>query len=279
MGAEVAACPDRVWLRTDMEAPEQLALPMGQACAFALGYVAGDNQDSLTIAGFGEGRALLAVADGAGGQASGADASALAIRHLLAEAHDAVSRDQSLGSGIMAGFDAANAAILELGVGAASTLVVAELEGHTVRSYHAGDSAVLVTGQRGRIKHLSIAHSPVGYAQEAGMLTEREALRHAERHLVSNILGTAEMRIEVGPVVSLAARDTLVLGSDGLFDNLRVDEVADCVRKGDLRRATAELARRVRDRMGDPRPGVPGKPDDLGVILYRREPRDTAARA
>lgn len=279
MGTETGDCADRVWLCADMDAPEPVALPMGRASAFALGHVAGDNQDSLAVATFDEGRALLAVADGAGGQAAGADASALAIRHLLTEARGAVSREQSLGSGIMAGFDAANAAILELGVGAASTLVVAELEGHTVRSYHAGDSAVLVTGQRGRIKHLSIAHSPVGYAQEAGMLTEREALRHAERHLVSNILGTAEMRIEVGPVVSLAARDTLVLGSDGLFDNLRVNEVADCVRKGDLGRATVELARRVRDRMADPRPGVPSKPDDLGVILYRREPRDVAARA
>ncbi len=264
-----ASVTSTLWLRADLDAPELVALPGGQVAAFARGHDPECNQDALALAAFDGGRALLAVADGAGGQASGGEAAVHAVRRLLSEVQQAASRGQPLTAGILAGFDSANDSILGLGVGAASTLVVAELDGRTVRSYHAGDSAVLVTGQRGRIKLQTIAHSPVGYAQEAGMLSEREALRHDERHLVSNLLGTPEMRIEVGPVLTLAPRDTLVLGSDGLFDNLSVDEVSACIRTGSLHDAASRLSERTLDRMGHPRPGTPSKPDDIGFLVYR----------
>ena len=57
----------------------------------------------------------------------------------------------------------------------------------------------------------TVAHSPVGYAEEAGLLDREEAIHHAHRHLVSNMLGMPEMHIEVGPPLTLDARDTIVL--------------------------------------------------------------------
>ncbi|MGD8862975.1 MAG: protein phosphatase 2C domain-containing protein [Myxococcales bacterium] len=269
MAAEAEQNPASLWLRADLEEPQSVRLPGGDAVVFALGHDPGSNQDAVCVAALDDHRALLAVADGAGGQAAGGKASEIAVRRVLSEAHAAIARDGAVSAGILAGFDAANRAILELGVGAASTLAVIEIEDRVARSYHAGDSAVLVTGQRGRLKLLTIAHSPVGYAQEAGVLTEQEALHHEDRHVVSNMLGTSEMRIEVGPAVTLAPRDTLVLGSDGLFDNLTVDEVAECVRKGPLARAAARLAGRALQRMEGPAPDLPSKPDDLGFLLYR----------
>jgi len=139
-----------------------------------------------------------------------------------------------------------------------------------MRAYHAGDSMVLVTGQRGRIKWLTIPHSPVGYAVEAGLLDRGDALHHEDLHLVSNLLGGQGMRIELGASLELSPRDTVVLASDGLSDNLHLDEIVDRVRKGPLCQAVAALAALGRQRMAASAEGVPSKPDDLTFIAIRR---------
>ena len=69
------------------------------------------------------------------------------------------------------------------------------------------------------------------------MISEREAMFHAERHLVLNMIGSEEMRIEIGPVHRLAPYDTVVVASDGLWDNLYVEEVAELLRPTTLRDA------------------------------------------
>jgi serine/threonine protein phosphatase PrpC len=127
-----------------------------------------------------------------------------------------------------------------------------------------------VVGQRGRVKSRTVDHTPTGYAMEAGVMNEREALRHDERHLVFNMVGTSEMRIEIGPSLQLSARDTIVIATDGLFDNLTLESILNRVRKGPLERGVAEVAASARKRMTS---GVqPSKPDDLTVVAYRRLP-------
>jgi serine/threonine protein phosphatase PrpC len=162
---------------------------------------------------------------------------------------------------------------LDLGLGAATTLTVVEIDGARMRPYHVGDSPVLVLGQKGRIKLQSISHSPVGYGLEGGFIDEKEALQHDQRHLVSNVIGTEDMRIDVGPARSLASRDTVLMSSDGLVDNLRTGEIIDYIRKGPLEMAANLLANqataRMRGRVGD----APSKPDDLTFILFRLHER------
>ncbi len=77
------------------------------------------------------------------------------------------------------------------------------------------------------------------------------------------------MRIEIGPSVAMARRDTLMLASDGLSDNLFADEIVEIVRKGPLPRAAESLRSSGSERMRDPRAGRPSKPDDLTFILFR----------
>jgi serine/threonine protein phosphatase PrpC len=115
----------------------------------------------------------------------------------------------------------------------------------------------------------TLPHSPVGYAVEAGILDVRRALHHEDRHLVSNLLGAPDMRIDVGPRVRLRQRDTVVLGSDGLFDNLHVSEVVEIVRGGPLEPTAADLAGRCRARM-TANGNAPCHPDDLTFALFRR---------
>jgi serine/threonine protein phosphatase PrpC len=148
--------------------------------------------------------------------------------------------------------------------------VVAQLDATRLRSYHVGDSELLAVGQRGRIKQRVVPHSPTGFAVEAGLLDEDEAVQHDQRHVLFNVIGSADMRVEVGPALQLAARDTVLLASDGLFDNLYTDEIIDTIRTGRLTAAADRLVERVQARMRSK--GVadqPCKPDDLTVILFR----------
>jgi serine/threonine protein phosphatase PrpC len=215
---------------------------------------------------------VLALSDGAGGHPGGAEAAKVAVRAVCDAVTSPGHGPENLRSAIVNGFESANAAIASLGTGAAATLAVVELRDGRMRAYHAGDSMVLVTGQRGRLKWLNVPHSPVGYAVEAGLLDRGEALHHEDLHLVSNLLGDRDMRIELGATVPLSVRDTVVVASDGLSDNLHLDEIVDLVRKGPLKRAVDALAALGRTRMAEAADGAPSKPDDFTLIAIRQRP-------
>ncbi len=236
------------------------------------------NEDGAALIPFDENAGVLAVADGLGGERAGEQASRAALAELIASVQQADHNEASLRTAILNGFENANRAVAALGLGAGTTLAVAEIQGRTVRSYHAGDSMMLVVGQRGRIKFQTISHSPVGYAVESGLLDASEAMHHEDRHVVSNIIGSADMRIELGSTVELAACDTLILASDGLFDNLRISEIVERIRKGALKKVLADLAEACRRRMHSLEPGEPSKPDDLTFIAYRLTPPKRASK-
>lgn len=236
------------------------------------------NEDAAAVIATGSEGAVLAVADGLGGAPAGQKASSIAVS-CLADAVLAALRDaRDVRAGVLDGFERANAEVVALGVGAGTTLTVAEVNGSSARSYHVGDSFFLITGNRGKVKAQTISHSPVGYGIESGLLDPEGAMHHQERHFVSNVIGSADMHIEVGSPLALAPRDTLVIGSDGLSDNLRISEIVDCVRKGGLGRASRELARRAGERMIASAGETPSKPDDLTFLIYRRRSSSSTRR-
>ena len=64
--------------------------------------------------------------------------------------------------------------------------------------------------------------------------------------------------------------DTVLLASDGLFDNLFIDEIVNTIRSGPLVAAADRLVERVQARMqGQGAADQPCKPDDLTVVLFR----------
>lgn len=227
------------------------------------------NEDAVGIIPTGAESGVIAVADGLGGAPAGKQASFLAIQSLARAVEEAVREEAEIRTGILNGFESANEDVLALAMGAATTLTVVEFDGHLVRHYHVGDSIMLLTGQRGKVKMQSIPHSPVGYAVEAGLLDETDAMHHEERHVISNVIGSAEMHIEVGSAIELAPRDTLLLASDGLSDNLHMPEIVECMRKGPLAEASRRLATMARERMEGGGEGEPSKPDDLTFAIFR----------
>jgi serine/threonine protein phosphatase PrpC len=232
-----------------------------------------ENEDTLAIIPYGPGAVALVVADGAGGLPAGRRASQTAVHTLAESLQSAMDKTMLLRTAILNGIEAANEAVLALANGSATTMTVITVEGLHARSYQIGDSEAIIVGQRGVIKLQTTAHSPTGFAVEAGFLDEREALHHETRHLVSNFLGTSEMRIDVGATVKLRPRDTVMVASDGLMDNVHVTEIVECIRKGPLPEAVERLANMARRRMLTERDGQPSKPDDLSLILFRKPNR------
>lgn len=261
-----------IFTDVDMRRGEHFELPGAVASVLSIRKPGrdGPNEDAAALVSVGDTATVAVLSDGAGGHPGGAKAAALAVKAVCESVAGLGADATNLRAAIINGFEAANGAIAALGTGAAATLAAVEVQGATMRAYHAGDSMVLVTGQRGKIKWLNIPHSPVGYAVEAGLLDRGEALHHEDLHLVSNLLGGQDMRIELGATVTLAQRDTIVVASDGLSDNLHLDEIVDIVRKGPLRRAVDALAALGRKRMETPEEGAPSKPDDLTLVALRR---------
>lgn len=229
-----------------------------------------DNEDSVAAIPYGLGAVVLVVADGAGGLPAGRRASQTAVGSLEASLKGAMDETTLLRTAILNGIDAANEAVLALGNGSATTMTVVAVEGHIARSYQIGDSEAMIVGQRGRIRLQTMAHSPTGFAVEAGFLDQRAALHHEERHLVSNFIGTTDMRIDVGAETKLNAKDTILLASDGLTDNVHSHEIADLIRKGPLSDSVQSMIGLVRRRMTVETMHQPSKPDDLSVILFRK---------
>ncbi len=265
----------------EMSGPELVAVAGGEVAVFSARSPSKQtsNEDAAVIVPVANRGAILAVADGLGGQRSGAEAAELAVK-AVAGCVTAADSVAGLRAAILDGFERANQSVSDLGVGAATTLAAVEIDGSTIRPYHVGDSTILVAGQRGRIELLTVSHSPVGYAVEAGLLDEHEAIHHEDRHLVSNIVGSPEMRIEVGRSLTLKPRDTLLIGTDGLFDNMHVAEVVEAIRKGRLAVIAGALADACLRRMQEPEPDHPSHPDDLTFLIYRRsrEARGTKRR-
>lgn len=261
----------RMWFGEEQRQSLEACPPDG-VCLF---YTARDgrkqtsNEDAALIAGTVNAATILAVADGVGGQPDGEVASRICLETLAETLRAPEAEGVALRELVLASFEEANRRLLTGGSGRAATLVVATIENRELRCYWVGDSGILVFSARGATRMQNIAHSPVGYALDSGWLDEREAMLHAERHLVSNVIGTADMHVSISSPIRLRLQDSVVLASDGLFDNLYVAEIIATMRRGRLSRVLREVVALCQRRMRHPLPGEPGKSDDLTILAFR----------
>lgn len=218
----------------------------------------GTNEDALLVQQTPRG-VFLAVADGVGGMPHGERASRLAL--------EAFSRSVAHEDWPVRGMDAAQASVRRLG-GACTTVVAGEVVGDRARFVHCGDAAALVVGARGHLRLETVPHSPTGFAIAGGLMDEDEARLSESRHLVNNLLGTIPLRYEITGPIKLMKRDTIVLASDGLFDNLSVHEIVEAARLRPLVRAMDALLDLCATRMASDAEGT--KPDDLTIVVWRR---------
>ena len=259
------------YISSEMESPDLIRTAQGQVAVMSRACPGKkrENEDCAAIIPITRNSVVLMVADGVGGHVNGSVASSFMTRLLENRITDDDSSAISLRESILSSIEKTNLTLLRKETGEATTVAIVEITGNRLRSYHVGDSEVLVTGQRGKLKLQTVPHSPVGYAMESGLLEEDEAIRHSDRHYVSNIVGQDDMHITVSSQVKLGSRDTVLLGTDGVFDNLYKDEVMDIIRKGPLDRAANKLWKLIEKRMQEMDGEKPSKPDDMTFILYR----------
>ena len=195
---------------------------------------------------------LYVVADGMGGHAAGAQASALAVSTVMEAYYGHPSPDPA--QALTDALQQANAVIYRQAqypetAGMGSTVVAALVQGRDLYVAHVGDSrAYLIRGQT--IRQITRDHSWVAEQVKAGLLSEEEARRHPQRNVVTRALGSGpDVEVDLSRE-TLRPGDAVLLCSDGLTDQVRDEEIRQIVVGNDPHKAANRLIELANQRGG-----------------------------
>ena len=249
-----------IFCGTDFVEPRYFEFLGGEAALFtsAPSENRGENEDSIGIFEWSRYTGVLGVADGVGGLPAGETASRKAIAML----EDPTGPQDSLKNRI----HALNQELRFDGCG--TTLAVFVIEDGKVTGYHAGDSIGIIIDQLGNVIKAMVPHSLIDKTISAGR-SDVEHLLRPMRHLVTNVVGIATMWVETMSPITLEKGHSLVLASDGLWDNLSIPEVSEIACGVSVSFAAEMLLQAVKERMEGKDPNHPGKPDDLSFVIFR----------
>ena len=109
------------------------------------------------------------------------------------------------------------------------TACLVEIEKKQINMAHVGDTR-LYQYCHGKLKKLSHDHSLVGYREEIGNLTEKEAMNHPQRNIINRLIGDEMHQVDdqdflEASTFPLLSNTTLLLCSDGLCDMLTSAEM------------------------------------------------------
>lgn len=198
-----------------------------------------ENEDSFLVlhsdALRGEFDALLIVADGMGGRASGARASRLAVetvRDSFVAALDSPLTDPA--ATLAACLRKANAAVYKEAntnpqlQGMGTTCVVAAISDGKVFYAHLGDSRAYLL-RDGKLRRLTDDHSFVAEKVKTGEITEEQARRSRFRNIITRAIGLELDTVPETGSTDLQAGDVLLLCTDGLTGPVSDSEIADII--------------------------------------------------
>jgi serine/threonine protein phosphatase PrpC len=192
---------------------------------------------------------VFLVVDGVGGEAAGelaAQTAVDAVRETILEGGDPEARvRRAIAHANNSIFDAAQQTPGLKGMACVLTLAVVEAGEVTIG--HVGDSRLYLIWN-GSIRKLTSDHSPVGEAEDAGALTEAEAMLDPRRNQVFRDVGSRRRSPEDAGFIDIRKcrfrpDAALLLCSDGLTDHLTAQQVREIVEDydGDAARIAAEL--------------------------------------
>jgi PPM family protein phosphatase len=228
-----------------------------------------DNQDSvatpppnLSPEELSQKGVLCLVADGIGGHRAGKAASELAARRVMEEYYRHPPGD--VPGALRRAIRLANAEVFRLAQQpghekAGTTIVAAVLHDETLTVAHVGDSrAYLLSGDG--VHTLTRDHTWVTEQLEDGVLTQEQAERHAQRHVLTRSLGARpEVLIDVIHT-SLRPGDQVLLCSDGLWEAVSLEEIEAAAGRSGPQQAARDLVELANEH---------GGPDNVTVILAR----------
>ena len=269
--------PDSViYFQQDSERPEIFPFFQGTVGVFSSKKPTEErpNQDSCGIIQLDKDKSVLVVADGLGGHRGGDTASKIAVEAIIKNTKKYEKNKNSLRELILEGFELANKQIRDLGVGAGTTLVVAEVNSKYVRFYSIGDSAAMLFGGKGVQKYKNVEQSLTGYAQNSTIIDEETLMNHENRTMLFNALGDENLRIEISSAIEMSSRDIILLASDGLTDNFLSSKIADVITFGTVEERMQRLIDpAIKAMKGE---DLFGHADDMTLVLYSLGRNDPA---
>lgn len=243
-----------------------------------------DNQDTFICRPLDAARwrlndtALLAAIDGVGGYAGGERAAAIANEYI--EAYMAEPRGD-IPTMLREAVVNANNQIYEerqqdlrlSQMCCVLTVAVADAEKQRLFFVHVGDTRIYRFRQ-GQLSKLSKDHSLVGIREDAGELTEEEAMNHPRRNEILREVGSLRHRIDDTDFFDLEETDfrpddLVLLCSDGLTDMLTQAQITAVLnRKISLDAKVAELIKLANQQGGK---------DNITVVLAHNKARSERA--
>jgi len=220
---------------------------------------------------------FLAVADGMGGTPSGDVASQLAVEvaaERCASAGSSAPRELLLDI-----FSEANRRISTVAQtdkryrGMGSTLVACVLRNGIAWVANVGDSRAYILRDRA-LHQITEDHSWVTEQLLAGQITKEEAAVSPRRNVITRSLGAGkDINTDTFGPIQLEGEDILLLCSDGLYNMLLPDEIAEIAYRAEPEQAVGLLVGAANDRGGS---------DNIAVIVARvrqnSEARDDQTR-
>ena len=182
---------------------------------------------------------LLAVSDGMGGASAGEVASALTLDVLRTHATGAMGRlggmdPAGLESWLAEGIHQANHRVLEAGRrdvsahGMGATATAGLVFPGAVVLAHVGDSRAYHLRQ-GQLRQITTDHTFVGKLVAQGQLSQEDAEKHEQRHVLLQAVGVREVVDVDSLTVVLRSGDRILLCSDGLYDLLSDEAIAQAL--------------------------------------------------
>lgn len=188
------------------------------------------NEDSLFISKL-EQRIRLGIADGAGGHPKGKEASFEVLDELKNISEES----------LLTQIERANERVLQLKAGAKTTLSFCEIKEGRVSFHSIGDSEIIYWNAAGRELYSSMPHSPAGLKVEAGITSQEESLKDPERHIVHSLMGDEFVSINSTTSFELKKGHSLLIGSDGIFDNLSHESLGEKLAFGNFEESFKEV--------------------------------------
>jgi PPM family protein phosphatase len=210
---------------------------------------------------------LLIVADGMGGHKAGEVASKMATE-IISQEYFKKNGNGGIEKILSKAFSTANRKIYELASsqnayhGMGTTCSAFVVTGDTVYYAHVGDSRGYFM-KNNQITRITEDHTYVQELVNKGEITYKEADTHPKRNILTNAMGTKpDLRIDTGKCnYSFENNDRLMLCSDGLYDYISENELADILSNRPLQDAADYLIKEAKKRGGH---------DNITVVLAEK---------
>ena len=245
------------------------------------GLVRDHNEDNLAITAFAAASELIpesllcVLCDGVGGHQAGETASRMAVDQITnyIEGTDGSAPLIQMTSAIQSASDLvwqAAQASADLH-GMASTAACAWIIGRRLFISTVGDSRIYLL-KKGFIRQISVDHTWLQEALEAGLITREEAKGHPNAHVIKRFIGSentpeVDVRLNFGvdnqqnhQGMQLDGGDILFMCSDGISDLIQETEISALLKSSDLNAALEALKQMAYQR---------GAIDNLSMIAVK----------